>query len=370
MTLKVLHAIPSLVGGGAERQLSLLAPELCRLGVDTHVAYVHPGFNLAHLLDTPVVLHRMTGSGNHDPRILLKFVQLIRRLRPDVVQTWLPQMDVFAGIAALLTGTPFVLSERSSGLAYPGGWKIRLRRQVGRHADAVVANSQGGADYWGADVALRRVIRNGLALQTLRAAQPASPETIELPADSRIVLFAGRLNPEKNVATLLDALEDVLARHVDIAAVLFGDGPLRASLEAKVLDMRTRDRIRLAGFTPDLWRWMRRASVFVSASHFEGNPNAVLEAMAIGCPLVVSDIEQHREILDDTSAYFCNQTEPASIAHAINAVLEAPEVGAARANAASRIVSDWSIEHAAQNYYRLYRELASRPQPAERTASP
>ncbi|MDP1537827.1 MAG: glycosyltransferase [Burkholderiales bacterium] len=358
MRLTVLHAIPSLVGGGAERQLSLLAPELCRLGVDTHVAYVHPGVNLAPLLASPVNLHPLACSGNHDPRILLKLLRLIRDCRPDVVQTWLPQMDILAGVAAKLTATPFVLSERSSAMAYGSGWKNRLRKLVGHRSTAVVANSQSGVDYWGRQNGTRRVIRNGLALQAIRSATPAQPETLGLPADARIVLFAGRLNAEKNVATLLQALEVVLERRPECAAVLFGQGPLHAPLRAQVEAMRGRKRVRLADFTPDLWRWMRRASAFVSVSHFEGNPNTVLEAMAIGCPLVVSAIAQHREILDDTMARFCNPASSDDIAGAIDGVLSAPEQATKRAAAAIEAANAWSVERAARDYLDLYQELS------------
>lgn len=370
MTLTVLHVIPSLVGGGAERQLSLLAPELCRLGVDTHVAYLHPGVNLAPLQDSPVGLHPVTCSGNHDPRILLKLVRLIRTLRPDVVQTWLPQMDILAGLAALMTGTPFVLSERSSAAAYSGGWKNRLRYRIGRHARVVVANSQGGLDYWGASDGVRRVIRNGLALQAIHASEPASPAALGLPGDARLILFAGRLSAEKNIPALLDALDAVLGRHPDAVAVLFGEGPLLATLQAQAATLAACDRVRLPGFTTDLWRWMRRASAFVSVSHFEGNPNTVLEAMALGCPLVVSSIAQHREILDDASARFCDPASPADIARAVDAVLDEPALSASRAAAAKRNAGGCSIEIAAHDYLNLYRELSSLRLPAERNVLP
>jgi glycosyltransferase involved in cell wall biosynthesis len=370
VSLTVLHAIPSFVGGGAERQLSLLAPELCRLGVQTHVAYVHPGVNMAPLVASKVRLHSVACGGNHDPRILLKLLGLIRDVRPDVVQTWLPQMDIFAGVAARLTGTPFVLSERCSAAAYSHGWKNRLRWWVGRLATAVVANSQGGADYWRPKGGARHVIRNGLSLPAIRSAMPASAESMGLQAGTRIILFAGRLSAQKNIERLLQALDQVLDRHPDCAAVLFGDGPLRAPLDQRVDAMRASARVRLAGFSPELWSWMRRASVFVSVSHFEGHPNTVLEAMAIGCPLVVSDIAQHREVLDDTMARFCNPASVDDIACAIDAVLDAPDVAIQRADAALDAASALSIEQAADAYLSLYLKLTPSRISAEETASP
>jgi glycosyltransferase involved in cell wall biosynthesis len=360
MTLTVLHAIPSFVGGGAERQLSLLAPELCRLGVSNHVAYVHPGVHLERFRDTPVELHAVTCGGNHDPRILFKLIELIRTIRPDVVQTWLPQMDILAGLAALITGTPFVLTERSSSLAYVKSWKNSLRRLIGLRADVVVANSQGGLDYWGAAEGARYIIRNGLAMQLNHASEPASLAAFGLPNNARLVLFAGRLCAVKNIHTLLDALDLVLRRHPDAVALLFGDGSMHAELLTHIDALNTRDRVRLAGFTPDLWAWMRRASVFISVSHFEGNPNTVLEAMAQCCPLVVSSIPQHCEILDETLATFCDQTSPQDISRAIDYVFNEPNLAVERAVAAQNRTKAWSIENAADNYFNLYREIVSR----------
>lgn len=357
--VRVLHLIPSFVGGGAERQLALLGPELCRLDIETHIGYVHPGVNLELLRDSRVTLHPIDCRGNHDPTILLKVLWIVRAIQPQLIQTWLPQMDVFGGVAAKLAGVPFVLSERASALAYSPGWKNRLREFVGRRATAIVANSEGGASYWRSRVraGVLGVIRNGLTLERLRAATPADPTQIGLPANVRLILFAGRLSYEKNFDTLLAALDQVLESCPDCVALLFGEGPLQVSLMARIEGMRARPRVRLLGFTSELWRWMRRASVFVSLSRFEGNPNAVLEAMAIGCPLVVSDIAAHREILDERMSLLCDGGSAPSVAAAIQSVLENPSAAATRAALACAHASQWSIAEAARQYVRLYKVL-------------
>jgi glycosyltransferase involved in cell wall biosynthesis len=357
MTLTVLHAIPSLIGGGAERQLSLLAPELLRLGVCTHVAYLHPGANLTPLHGSDIKLHSISCSGNYDPRILFKLIRLINAIRPNLVQTWLPQMDIFAGLAALITGTPFILSERSSSLAYTWGWKTFLRRYIGFRANGVVANSESGIDYWSSVDGVRRVIRNGLSFQLIQASESASLFSLGLPNDARLLLFAGRLSAEKNIHKLLEALSIVLERHSDVVAVLFGDGPMHSELMAHINRLAVRGRIRLLGFTSDLWSWMRRADIFVSVSYFEGNPNSVLEAMAIGCPLVVSSIPQHLEILDECSAFLCDPYSPADIARVLDTVLSIPSLAAERAVIAQHRSEQWSIKNAANEYLDLYREL-------------
>jgi glycosyltransferase involved in cell wall biosynthesis len=355
-----LFLVPSLSVGGAERQLALLARALSSLGVQIHVGFVHSGVNLSFVEGSDVTLHQIRCLGNYDPTILWRVLAIIRTVKPDVIQTWFQQMDVFGGLAAMLARVPFVLSERSSALAYPRTWKNSLRLAIGRRASAIVANSEGGAAYWAAQTNAPRVevIRNGLPLDLIRAAVSADPASLGLPRDARIVLFAGRLSPEKNVDTLVQALDDVLPELLNCAALLLGEGPLRGAIQSRLARSRSRDRIYLQQFTPDVWRWMRRAAVFVSVSFFEGNPNGVLEAMAIGCPLVVSDIPPHREILDDSAALFCNPHSVPDVAGAIRKALGDTATANARVEVARQRSAQWTIADAASQHISLYKRLA------------
>src|SRR5688572_18448158 len=90
----VLHIIPTLLGGGAERQLSYLAGETAKRGWDVYVAYLKEGMNCQRLENAGVTLIKLPANGNHDPSILWNLVRLVNRLRPSVVQTWILQMDI------------------------------------------------------------------------------------------------------------------------------------------------------------------------------------------------------------------------------------------------------------------------------------
>jgi glycosyltransferase involved in cell wall biosynthesis len=93
----------------------------------------------------------------------------------------------------------------------------------------------------------------------------------------------------------------------------------------------------------------------------EGNPNTVLEAMACGCPLVVSDIPEHREFLDDDCARFAKPDSAHEIARAILCVFAEPDATARRVQAArARVASRDSIPDMARRYERVYRAMVAR----------
>lgn len=360
--LRVLHLIPTLGGGGAEKQLALLSQAQCKEGLDVEIGYFRPGRYLNDLRESPVRMWQIRALGNYDLLALVRIVRLVGRRKPDVVQTWLTQMDVMGGLAALVKNVPCVVSERSSARAYPSSMKNRLRALVARRAQAIVANSEGGADYWrkalpGARV---EVVRNVVALEEHRIRRSVDTESLGLPPGAQIILYAGRLGREKNVGTLIEALDGVLRSRPRAAAIIFGDGPLREELELRVHRCDARDRIRIFSHTNELEAWMNRADVLVSLSLFEGSPNTVLEAMAIGCPLVVSDIPQHREILQAEEARFCDPVSVPEVREAIEATLSDPAGSRARAAIARRRIEGWSASAAARRYASIYESVARR----------
>lgn len=354
--LTVLHLIPSFAGGGAERQLAYLATAQALAGHEIHVGHVHGGPNLTRLIDTPVRTHRLSATSNYDPRLVVAIVRLIRTVRPSIVQTWLTQMDVFGGAAARICGVPWVLSERASAEAYGRGWKDRLRVLVARRATAVVANSGIGLQYWDQlpRCVLRETIRNIVPVDSILAApQLARGSDGFSPGSGELILAAGRLEPQKNWLTLLRAFDAVLRERPAARAVIFGDGFQRAELLAQLSRLEYSERIHIRTYTPDLWGWLKRASVYVSVSLFEGTPNIVLEAVACGCSIVVSDIPSHREILPADAATYVAARSVTSIADGIVRALRfSPPTMSA--NAKRALLEDWTAEKIASEYNSVY----------------
>lgn len=363
--LKVLHFIPHLSGGGAQRQLAYLSSELVRLGHEVHIAYLTPGPHPDEHRDSRVFLHQLGARGNYDLRLLLQIGRLMRDISPHVVQTWLLQMDILAGLIAVLRGVPWVLREPTSNSFWTSerglpGLKARIRALLGRHARAVVSNSQNGDEFWRA----RRkgqncfVIPNGLPIGEISATTAiAGPVAGAL--DAGVVLYAGRFDErQKNITRMMTALLEV-ARRSPVTVVLCGEGPALAEAQRLVARAALSTRFIFTGHTSDVWQWMKRANAFVSVSEFEGQPNTVMEAMACGCPLVLSDIPGHRALLDETMAVFVDALDASVIADGITRVLERESCARARAEKAKERSRTFSMDKMASAYEAVYRNCCS-----------
>lgn len=354
--LRILHLIPSFGEGGAERQLSLLAPALAERGIECHIAFNEGGIHLYKVTDGSVVLHRLPKRHNAHPARILDLVRIIRQVRPDIVQTWLTQMDVFGAIAAKICGMPYILSERASAAAYPAHWKNRLRSMLGRSANVIVANAAVGADYWHHEGATQPIIVIPNAIVTDRD-NIVPDEVAHLPS-AKLLLSAGRFSEEKNIDGLIAGIDRALDRLPDHQAIIFGDGHLREAVYAQVSSARNAARIFLPGFTEHLGFWRQRSDVFVSVTHQEGSPNVVLEAASEQCPLVLSDIPGHRECLSKDAAIWVDKDSPETIADGICKVALDRELAQRLAANAHADVSRYTLESAVDQYCQTYSALA------------
>lgn len=355
---RVLHLIPSMNGGGAEKQLALLADALPAHGWEVHVGLLNRGIYYPRLEASGATIHQIPHAGAYDPLIPLRISRLLSTVRPRIVQTWLPQMDVAAGVAATLRGVPWIVSERVTR-ALPRSLKQSLRNAVIAHATAVVSNSEEGLRAWRERHPAKPLfhVPNALALDEISRTPRGDLSRFAATPRSKFVLAAGRLVAQKNFETLRTAMLYV-ARELDVVAVICGIGPQREVLQARIDRDGQSGRVLLPGYTPDLLPWMKAADAVVSVSLFEGRPNVVMEAMACGTPLVVSEIPEHRELVDDHSALFVDARDAHDVAEGLLRVLREREAAEVRAVEARRRVGGWTPASVAAQYAQIYAKLS------------
>lgn len=167
------------------------------------------------------------------------------------------------------------------------------------------------------------------------------------PGAPPVILGVGRLMRQKDFPTLIRAFA-ALRRERDCRLVILGEGPERARLEALVNDLGLRDVVELPGFVSNPYAYMARAGVFVLSSLFEGLPNALTEALAVGAPLVSTDCPNGpREILEGgRHGPLVPIADEAALTDAMRRVLDHPPDRAALRAAAQR----YTVERSATAY--------------------
>lgn len=370
--MRILHCTHSIDCGGLQRQLSYLASELTRKGYDVHVAYLRGNFFAEKLTHSGVILHHIrnicdfhprirVGFSLLDPTVLTQLNQLIKKLKPDLIQTWFREMDIPGGILASKNKIPWILREANSYRKWPNTIFNLVRRYTGKKATAIISNSYAGDKYWNISgySGEKYIIRNALPYDQINNTKNTFPD-IGLSSNENYVLYAGRLNSRiKNIDNLVLALIKIIFAK-DVKAVICGEGPYKTRIEKKIKEYSLIDKLLLPGYLEDrlLWTLMRKAKAFIYASKVEGCPNAVLEAMACGCPLVVSDIPEHREFLNESLAWFVDPNSPQDIAEGIKKVLDNPDIARKKAQLAQNKARNWqSIEKMAEEYEKVYYQI-------------
>jgi glycosyltransferase involved in cell wall biosynthesis len=185
-----------------------------------------------------------------------------------------------------------------------------------------------------------------------------------VPADTALLFIGGRLTPEKGHRVALEALARLRAAGRRVALWMVGDGPLEADIRAHVAALGLRDHARMfpAVPNPEMLRRMATCDVVVAPSFHEGMPMVVLEAMALGRPLVASHIGPMTELLDDgASALLVPTDDAAALAAAVARLLDEPALGARLARVArERVLRDHGAGAIAARWERYYGELLGR----------
>lgn len=290
--------MPSLRGGGAERVMVDLAHAFRKRGLNVAMILVRQDGPL--LKDLPDDVRIVDLDRTRTAWSLLPLIRFLRRWRPRVVLSTLEHTNVIAALATRFTrDVRLCLREANSvsqDLPWSDGRSAILRVLMAmsyRWADHVVAVSQGVADDLRATLKLphgrMRVIYNPVITPRLLS---GSQEALEHPwfADGQppVVLGVGRLDTQKRFDVLLRAFA-ALRRQTVARLVILGEGPLRQELHVLARDLGVSADLAMPGFVTNPFPYMRRASVFALSSDWEGLPNVLIQARALGTPVVATD---------------------------------------------------------------------------------
>ncbi len=358
--------IPTLDRGGAEKQLSLLATGLPRDRFDVHVAVLtRTGPLEAGLQVAGIPVHFIHKRGKFDPLAWRRLRRLILDLKPDVVHTWLFAGNSYGRSAALAAGVKCIIGGERCVDPWKHWYQFAIDRWLAKRSACIATNSAGVRDFYvehGIAADKFVVIPNGVEVVS---PPPLSREKFlaecKLPPNARLIAAVGRLWPQKRLKDLIWGADLLKCVHDDPHLLIIGDGPQRYHLERFTRQCEIEDRVHFLGERSDVPQILPLCECLWLGSGYEGQPNAVMEAMAAGLPVIATDIAGNRElVVPEETGYLVTAGDRAAFARWTLVLLKDEEqrkrMGVAGKN---RIEQEFSVSQMIGRYAELYDRLVS-----------
>lgn len=358
--MKVLHLETGRHLYGGARQVLYLMRGLAALGVDQALLCGRGSAIAAAARAEGLEVLAVPVAGDLDPVLSLRTRRAVARSGADLLHVHSRKgADLWGPLGAALAGVPVVITRRVDNRDW---WPlVRLKTRLARQFAAISLGVRGVMVADGVPAARITLIHSAIDLESYSPDRDHCRlrEDFGLPADSLVMGVIAQLIDRKGHRDLLETLPELVARFPHLRLLVFGQGPLRASLEARVRDLGLVDTVVFAGFDPELQRRMACFDLVVHPARREGLGVALLEAAASGVPIVACAAGGIPEaVRDGVNGILVPPADSAALGRAIAEL--AADAGRRRAlGAAGRALMEreFSIPAMSAAYRDLYREV-------------
>jgi glycosyltransferase involved in cell wall biosynthesis len=369
---RICFVLPSLNGGGAERAAVQVLNGLPASTWDRSMfLFERTGPYLADV-DPAIDLQSAPSPSRGERWQALR--RFIKDRQPQVVVAFLSYATALSAARAAQTGARVVFNQQTPMTAFLGdadyewrnGWRRTVFTATSRltysAADLIIATSKGVAEdltkNFSVDPAAIRVVPNPVDLEAVRA---HAREQADLPvsAGTPVIVAAGRLADAKNYPLLIDAMA-VLRQSMPARLFILGQGELEPALRQQIADRGLDDAVTLLGFHRNPWKFIARAGVFALSSHYEGFGNVLVEAMALGVPVVATASAGTQDIVNHgVDGLLVQSHTPEALAAALRDVLGDADRRSAMSSAAAAAAERFASATVIARYNTLLEELAA-----------
>ncbi len=371
---KLVHLITGLGSGGAETMLVKLLRGMDKSRfTNVVVSLTDEGVRGEELKQAGIEVHCIgMKPSTPNPLSILKLIRLLRKEKPDLLQTWLYHSDLLGLIAGKAAGVPAIawnircskveLDEYSPSLKLV----LKMLAKLSGSPTAVLVNSQAGKkvhEEFGYRPKSWNVLANGFDTSLFKPDTSASSslkKELGVPSDCSLIGMVARFDPMKDHTTFLEAAEKLLKMKSNVHFVLVGRGVSRENpkLSSLIDHLNLHQNVHLLGERKDIPRLLAGLDIASLISLGEGFPNVVGESMACSIPSVSSDVGDTAWIVGDTGKVVPPRDSYA-LAHAWNEILSLS--ADARRNlgekARQRVMKEFNLPQVVENYQNLYTRL-------------
>ena len=348
--------------GGAELALLHLMQQAQRAGIQWIVVFLQDGPMVGQVRALGVTACVINSGRLREPhrfgRAVLEIAHLARRERVQVIFGWMGISQLYGGLAARLAGVPAAWYQH--GIPLDKNWIDRLATRL--EAVGILTCSQAVADAQ-AQIAPKRPLRvvyPGVELERFEPERLPSPSEAKrrlgLPSEGPIIGVVGRLQRWKGMHVLIEAMPEILrASPAAHCVVVGGDHAFEpeypAYLREQICALGLEDKVTMAGFQSNVPEWMQAMDVIVHASNHEPFGIVVIEAMALGKPVVAGNAAGPTEIITDgVDGLLSPYGDAPALAQAVLRYLDDPEFARRTGAAARQRALEFSTQRYAQNF--------------------
>jgi glycosyltransferase involved in cell wall biosynthesis len=364
-------AINKMIIGGAEQQFLELVKGLDKKRFRPIVVTLEAGGDLEKEIQSipGIEIFCLNRRSKYNFSLLFAVLHLLRKKHVDIIQPFLTPATFFVLLPSVLSRTPVRLVTERGSLLRPGlgyGLYLRIEDFFTRFADWVIPNSESGRNYLierGIKPERIKVIYNGINIQRLTP-DPAKVNQIRdslgLAANRVLIGISASLTPLKDHATFLRAAQLISQIMPQARFAILGDGPLRSNLEDLAKELGIGSCVMFLGNQKEVSPYL---SVFdivcLCSAEAEGCSNAILEAMALGKPMVATNVGGNRELVENGKTGLLVQVrDPQALANAILSCIRQPDRAREMGRRAREMVlTRFGLDRMVHDYETIYEEI-------------
>ncbi len=283
---KIVFVIGSLGIGGAERVISILANYFSKNGFDVSIILFYQHNRIDYFLEKEVRVMSVEASGNKLSRIKSRITSLrkiIISIKPDVVISFLTEINIYTIIATEKLHIPTIISERNDPRNDPKQKVLRILRWLTyKRSSGIVFQTEEAKEYFSRLHINSAVIPNPISANL--------PDACTYVNRQNIIVSVCRLTKQKNIPMLIEAFSR-LPKEIknQFLVEIYGEGPLKEELQALVDAKGLTQSVVFKGFSKNVHENIYKSKLYISTSDYEGISNSMLEALALGIPTICTD---------------------------------------------------------------------------------
>ena len=276
----------AMTSGGAERVIAQLANYFTEKDISCRIITTENGevmYPLHEKIDI-VAIGKKSNNKVIDRILRYKTIRIVvQKNKPDVVLTMPEDTGIYAILALIGTGIPVYVSERNNPWVMPDVKITRLLRKVAYpFAQGIIFQTQMAKSFFPQYIQKKGVVLQN-PVDATRIPEPYIGER------KKVFSAVGRLEPQKNFPMLIRAFSEFHKREKDYKLVIYGEGRERINIENLIKELHLENSVSLPGRNKDVLNCINDCAAFILSSDYEGMPNALIEAMCMGMPVISTD---------------------------------------------------------------------------------